>query len=129
MRAAVSAMLSVFMLIGMPVALGPSALLAILFLGQDSLASLALKLCEPSGHFTLLATACAFFLAVFVHRDIRFVQAPHALVDAAKVTVMPMFIIANALRHAHVLTAERIPRMLAEQIIARGMPPWGVNRP
>jgi len=128
MRAAVSAMLSVFMRIGMPVALGPSALLAIACVGhlRGGLAIGSVLACHAvaAASGSSPATACAFFWAVFVHRDIRFVQAPHALVDAAKVTVMPMFIIANALRHAHVLTAERKPRMLAEQIIA-----WGVNRP
>jgi C4-dicarboxylate transporter DctM subunit len=72
-----------------------------------------------------VAAVYAFFVAVFVYRDIRFVQVPHVLVDAAKVTVMLMFIIANALLFAHVLTTERIPQVIAEQIIAWGMPPWG----
>ena len=50
-------LLFTFMLIGMPiaVALGLSSLLTILFFGQDSLASLSLKLFETSEHFTLLA--------------------------------------------------------------------------
>ncbi|MEO8740491.1 MAG: TRAP transporter large permease subunit, partial [Casimicrobiaceae bacterium] len=50
-------LLLAFMLLGMPIAiaLGLSSLLTILFLGQDSLASLALKLFETAEHFTLLA--------------------------------------------------------------------------
>ena len=50
-------MLFAFMLIGMPIAiaLGLSSVLTILFFGQDSLPSLALKLFETSEHFTLLA--------------------------------------------------------------------------
>ena len=40
------------------------------------------------------------------------------LVDASKVTVMLMFIIANALLFAHVLTTERIPQIIAEHIVA-----------
>jgi len=50
-------MLFVFMLLGMPIAiaLGLSSVLTILFFGQDSLASLGLKLYETSEHFTLLA--------------------------------------------------------------------------
>ena len=46
-----------FMLLGMPIAiaLGLSSVLTILFFGQDSLASLSLKLFETSEHFTLLA--------------------------------------------------------------------------
>ena len=39
----------------------------------------------------------------------RHQEVPHVLVEPAKVTVMLMFIIANALLFAHVLTTERIP--------------------
>ena len=55
--AALFVLLFVFMFMGMPVAvaLGLSSLLTILLLGQDSLASLALKLYETSEHFTLLS--------------------------------------------------------------------------
>ncbi len=66
----------------------------------------------------------AFFVAVFVYRDIGLKQVPNVLVDAARVTVMLMFIIANALLFAHVLTTERIPQVIAEQIVAMGMAPW-----
>ena len=37
---------------------------------------------------------------------------------------MLMFIIANALLFAHVLTTERIPQTIAEAILAAGMAPW-----
>jgi len=66
----------------------------------------------------------AFFVAVFVYRDIGLKQVPKVLVDAARVTVMLMFIIANALLFAHVLTTERIPQVIAEHIVAMGMAPW-----
>jgi C4-dicarboxylate transporter, DctM subunit len=66
----------------------------------------------------------AFLVAVFVYRDIGLKQVPKVLVDAARVTVMLMFIIANALLFAHVLTTERIPQAIAEQIVAMGMAPW-----
>jgi C4-dicarboxylate transporter DctM subunit len=66
----------------------------------------------------------AFFVAVFVYRDIGIKQVPKVLVDAARVTVMLMFIIANALLFAHVLTTERIPQVIAEHIVAMGMAPW-----
>jgi len=66
----------------------------------------------------------AFFVAVFVYRDIGMRNVPSVLVDAARVTVMLMFIIANALLFAHVLTTERIPQAIAEQIVAWGMPSW-----
>ncbi len=66
----------------------------------------------------------AFFVAVFVYRDIRITQVPEVLIDAARITVMLMFIIANAMLFAHVLTTERIPQMIAEQIVAMDMLPW-----
>ncbi len=45
--------------------------------------------------------------------------------DAAKVSIMLLFIIANAMLFAHVLTSERIPHILAEFIIEMGLPAWG----
>ncbi|MCZ7561063.1 MAG: TRAP transporter large permease [Burkholderiaceae bacterium] len=55
----------------------------------------------------------------------RLAPVPAMLVDASKITVMLMFIIANALLFAHVLTTERIPQIIAEHIVAWGMPAWG----
>ena len=66
----------------------------------------------------------AFFVAVFVYRDIGLKDVPKTLVDAGRVTVMLMFIIANALLFAYVLTTERIPQTIAEHIVAWGMAPW-----
>jgi C4-dicarboxylate transporter DctM subunit len=71
-----------------------------------------------------VAAMYAFFIAVFVYRDIKIHQVPSVLLDAAKVTVMLMFLIANALLFAYVLTTERIPQEIAEQIISMGMSPW-----
>ncbi|MGB6007703.1 TRAP transporter large permease, partial [Castellaniella sp.] len=71
-----------------------------------------------------VAAVYAFFIAVFVYRDISMKQVPEVLIDAAKVTIMLMFIIANALLFAHVLTTERIPQAIAEQIIAWDMSSW-----
>lgn len=66
----------------------------------------------------------AFLVAVFVYRDMGLKDVPRVLVDAARVTVMLMFIIANALLFAHVLTTERIPQVIAEHIVSMGMAPW-----
>ncbi|MEO6985560.1 MAG: TRAP transporter large permease, partial [Paralcaligenes sp.] len=71
-----------------------------------------------------VAAVYAFIVAVFIYRDIGMRQVPSVLIDAAKITVMLMFIIANALLFAHVLTTERIPQMIAEQIVAWDMPAW-----
>ena len=54
-------------------------------------------------------------LSVFVHKDTK-----HALFEAGKLTVMLLFIIANALILKHVLTEERIPQMITEAMLAAG---------
>lgn len=46
------------------------------------------------------------------------------LLDASKVSIMLLFIIANAMLFAHVLTTERIPHEVAELIVGWGLPPW-----
>ncbi len=71
-----------------------------------------------------VAAVYAFLIAVFVYRDIKWSGVPGVLIESAKVTVMLMFIVANALLFAHVLTTERIPQMIAETIIGMGMTPW-----
>ena len=55
--------------------------------------------------------------AVF-HRDHR-----QTLLDAGKLTIMLMFIIANALILKHVLTEERIPQEIAEAMLNAGFGP------
>jgi C4-dicarboxylate transporter DctM subunit len=46
------------------------------------------------------------------------------VLDASKVSIMLLFIIANAMLFAHVLTTERIPHHLAEMIVSWGLSPW-----
>ena len=66
----------------------------------------------------------AFLIAIFVYRDMGLKDVPGVLLASGKVTVMLMFIVANALLFAHVLTTERIPQVIAETIIGWGMQPW-----
>jgi C4-dicarboxylate transporter, DctM subunit len=66
----------------------------------------------------------AMFIALFIYRDIGFKALPEVFLESAKTTVMLMFIVANALLFAHVLTTERIPQTIAEHILAAGMSPW-----
>ena len=66
----------------------------------------------------------ALGVAVFIYRDLRIKDLPHVFLEAGRTTVMLMFIVANALLFAHVLTTERIPQTIAEHIMAMGMAPW-----
>jgi len=105
----------------------------ILTSGRDSLWGLLLIIIILGGIYggvftpteaAAVAAVYAFVIAVFVYRDIGMRQVPHVLVEAGKVTVMLMFIVANALLFAHVLTTERIPQAIAETIVSWGMPAW-----
>ncbi len=66
----------------------------------------------------------ALVVAVFIYRDLGFKDLPHVFLESSKTTVMLMFIVANALLFAHVLTTERIPQTIAESILEVGMSPW-----
>ena len=105
----------------------------VLTAGRDSIWGLALIFIILGGIYggvftpteaAAVAAVYAFLVAVFIYRDISFRQVPEVLLDAAKVTIMLMFIIVNALLFAHVLTTERIPQIIAEQIIAWNMEAW-----
>lgn len=54
------------------------------------------------------------------HPDVR-----RVMIDSAKVSIMLLFIIGNAMLFAHVLTTERIPHHIAEIIVGWGLPSWG----
>lgn len=57
-------------------------------------------------------------LQTFVHKDTK-----DTLYDAGKLTIMLLFIIANALILKHVLTEERIPQMITESMLSAGLGP------
>ncbi|MGH1358595.1 MAG: TRAP transporter large permease [Burkholderiaceae bacterium] len=100
---------------------------------KDSLWGLALLVVIMGGIYggvftpteaAAVAAVYATAIAVLVYRDISTQDLPGVFMEAGKTTVMLMFIIANALLFAHVLTTEQIPQSIAEQILAAGMEPW-----
>ena len=66
----------------------------------------------------LFATV-VWFVPACVHPDTR-----RVLVDSAKTSIMLMFIIANALLFAHVLTTERIPQVITDWMLGAGFTWW-----
>jgi C4-dicarboxylate transporter DctM subunit len=72
-----------------------------------------------------VAAVYAFFVAVFVYKDLKLVESPRVVLEAGKTTVMLMFIICNAFLFAHVLTTEQIPQTITAAIVEWGLPPWG----
>jgi C4-dicarboxylate transporter DctM subunit len=57
-------------------------------------------------------------LSVFWHKDTK-----ESLLEAGKLTIMLLFIIANALILKHVLTEERVPQMITEAMLSAGFGP------
>ncbi|WP_110693256.1 TRAP transporter large permease [Salinicola halophyticus] len=70
-----------------------------------------------------VAAVYAGFVALFVYRDITIKQCPGVLLDAAKLSVVLMFIIANAMLFAHVLTTEQIPQTITAWVVEQGFSP------
>jgi C4-dicarboxylate transporter DctM subunit len=72
-----------------------------------------------------VAAVYAFVIAVFVYRDLRVSDLPRVIADAAKVTAMLMFIIANAYLFKFVLLTEQVPQNASQWLGELGLPPWG----
>jgi len=57
-------------------------------------------------------------------KSVNHPEVRKTILDGAKVSIMLLFIIANAMLFAHVLTTERIPHQIAESIVSWGLEPW-----
>lgn len=82
-----------------------------------------------SGMFTpteaaAVAAVYSAFIAIFVYKDMTLSEAPKVILDSAKLSIMLMFIIANAMLFAHVLTTEQIPQQITAWVIEAGLEPW-----
>ncbi|MBV7387205.1 C4-dicarboxylate TRAP transporter large permease protein DctM [Pasteurellaceae bacterium TAE3-ERU1] len=82
-----------------------------------------------SGAFTpteaaAVAAVYSFFVAVFVYKDIKLRECPKVLLEAGKLSIMLMFIIANAMLFAHVLTTEQIPQQLTNLVVEMDLQAW-----
>jgi C4-dicarboxylate transporter, DctM subunit len=81
-----------------------------------------------SGMFTpteaaAVAAVYSAFIALFVYKDLTFRETPKVLLDSAKLSIMLMFIIANAMLFAHVLTTEQLPQQITAWVIEAGLTP------
>ncbi|HGO5822978.1 TPA: C4-dicarboxylate TRAP transporter large permease protein DctM [Mannheimia haemolytica] len=82
-----------------------------------------------SGIFTpteaaAVAAVYSWFVAVFIYKDVRLRDCPKVLLESAKLSVMLMFIIANAMLFAHVLTTEQIPQLITATVVEWNLQPW-----
>lgn len=71
-----------------------------------------------SGVFTpteaaAMSAVYAFFVAVFVYKDMTLKQVPKVLLDSANMSAMLLYIITNAVMFSYLMTSENIPQELA----------------
>ncbi len=71
-----------------------------------------------------VAAVYSMFVALFVYKDMRIRDFSKVMLESGKMTVMLMFIIANAMLFAHVLTTEQIPQSIANWVSEMGFSPW-----
>ncbi|RAR31517.1 C4-dicarboxylate ABC transporter permease, partial [Pseudomonas sp. MDMC224] len=58
------------------------------------------------------------------YKDLKIRECPKVLLESGKLTIMLMFIIANAMLFAHVLTTEQIPQTITAWVVDLGLQPW-----
>jgi C4-dicarboxylate transporter, DctM subunit len=78
-----------------------------------------------SGLFTpteaaAVAAVYAFFIAVFVYKELKLADVPAVLLKAAAMSAMILYIITNASVFSWLLTSEQIPQSMAEWMTAQG---------
>jgi C4-dicarboxylate transporter DctM subunit len=71
-----------------------------------------------------VAAVYAGFVALFIYKDLTWRECPKVLLESGKLTIMLMFIIANAMLFAHVLTTEQIPQTITAWVVDLGLQPW-----
>ncbi len=70
-----------------------------------------------------VAAVWAFFVSMFIYRDISWKSLPNIFLEAAKTSAMIMFIIANAMLFAHFLTLENVPQLITQFLIDANVGP------
>ena len=70
-----------------------------------------------------MSAVYAFFVAVFVYKDLRVRDVPRVLLASANMSAMLLYIITNAVLFSFVLTNEQIPQHLADAMVGIGLGP------
>jgi C4-dicarboxylate transporter DctM subunit len=71
-----------------------------------------------------MSAVYAFFVSVFIYKDLSLKQVPKVLLDSANLSAMILYIITNAVLFSFLLTSEQIPQSLAAWINDMGLQPW-----
>jgi C4-dicarboxylate transporter, DctM subunit len=67
-----------------------------------------------------VAAVYAFFVAVFVYKELKLSEVPRVLLKAASMSAMILYIVTNAAVFSWLLTSEQIPQSMAEWMTAQG---------
>ncbi|WP_277604575.1 TRAP transporter large permease [Pelomonas sp. CA6] len=70
-----------------------------------------------------MAAVYAFFIAVFVYKDLKLKDLPRVLLDSASMSAMLLYIITNAVLFSFLMTSENVPQHMADWMIAQGFGP------
>jgi C4-dicarboxylate transporter DctM subunit len=68
-----------------------------------------------------ISAVYAFFVAVFVYKDMSIKQVPKVLLDSANMSAMLLYIITNAVMFSYLMTSEQIPQELAAWMLDKGL--------
>jgi C4-dicarboxylate transporter DctM subunit len=66
----------------------------------------------------------AFFITVFIYGDLKLVEVPKVLLQAANLSAMLLYIITNAVLFSFLMTHEQIPQAMASWILERDFSIW-----
>jgi len=83
-----------------------------------------------SGAFTpteaaAMSAVYAFFVSVFVYRDMTLKDVPKVLLSSANMSAMILYIITNAVLFSFLLTSEQVPQRLTAWITGMGLGSFG----
>ena len=68
-----------------------------------------------------MSAVYAFFVAVFVYKDMTLKGVPKVLLDSANMSAMLLYIITNAVMFSYLMTSEQIPQELAAWMLDKGL--------
>jgi C4-dicarboxylate transporter DctM subunit len=70
-----------------------------------------------------MSAVYAFFIAVFVYKDMKLRDIPRVLLSSANMSAMLLYIITNAVMFSFIMTNENIPQVLADWLLSNGLGP------
>ena len=68
-----------------------------------------------------MSAVYAFFVAVFVYKDMGLKDVPKVLLNSANMSAMLLYIITNAVLFSFIMTNENIPQALADWMLGHGL--------